>query len=163
MCRTVCNGECATGAFTVTDVVYAVGAGLWWTAKRVVAPVALVTGIAAWRWFSGAPLVGEGRPWRLPRVLARIRWWAWPRWQRALVRTVAAVIVALAVIWPAATILTVAATAASVTAAAALTRRRNAARQDAVAVEGRATHPAIESAPIRVDSILGANVTAGQR
>lgn len=165
MCRMVCNGECANGAFGATDVVYAVGAGVWWLARNVAAPTALVSAVAVWRWFTGAPLFGAGHPWPLPRRLARIRWWAWPRWQRAVIRTVLTSVAILAVAWPAVTfvVLAVAVVGGGVGTAVLVRRRCTVVDGAAVPVGASEPHPVLAAAPIRVASVLGATSAAVER
>lgn len=163
MCRVVCNGECATGAFGQADVAYGVGAGLWWIARRVAAPTLLVTSVAAWRWFTGAALLPDMPRLTRPHWLARLRWSQWPRWQRAVTRTVLTGLLAAAWIAPLATILTVGAAATATAVAAAIVRRRVAAVNRA-AIPCRTDRAAIAADPIRVDSVLGiASQTAASR
>jgi hypothetical protein len=154
MCRVVCNGECATGAFGPADVAYGVGASLWWLTRRVAAPTLLVAGVTAWRWFTGAAMLPDMPRLARPQWLARLRWSQWPRWQRAVTRTVLTAVVVAAWIAPLATILTVAAVATGTTFAAVVVRRR-AATGDRAAIPYRADRAAITADPIRVDSVRG--------
>ncbi|WP_229789228.1 hypothetical protein [Pilimelia terevasa] len=102
---------------------------VWQLASKVVAPLLAVAVVFGWRWFSGAPMWGETA---VPVL--------WPRWQRAMARTVLSVPVVTALWWPQATLAVVAGLTGLVCAVAWHTRRRAAAKA------------ATEAAPIRVQA-----------
>jgi hypothetical protein len=106
-------------------------AGLWWLAVRAVKGVGvmvLLAAVAAYRWLSGAPMWGA-TSWALP---------GWPRWQRAVARTVVTAVGAATLVRPMVTASLVAAVGAVTALAAVETRRR--------ALRG--------TEPIRVNSII---------
>jgi hypothetical protein len=106
-------------------------AGLWWLLVRAVNGVGLVllgAAMVAYRWLSGAPMWGA-TSWALP---------GWPRWQRAVARTVVTAVGAATLVRPMVTASLVAAVGAVTALAAVETRRR--------ALRG--------AEPIRVNSII---------
>jgi hypothetical protein len=106
-------------------------AGLWWLLVRAVNGVGLVllgAAMVAYRWLSGAPMWGA-TSWALP---------GWPRWQRAVARTVVTAVGAASLLRPWSTAAIVAAVGAVTALAALETRRRT----------------RVDAGPIRVESTI---------
>lgn len=93
-------------------------AGLWWLVVRAVKGAGVVllgAALVAYRWLSGAPMWGA-TSWALP---------GWPRWQRAVARTVVTAVGAATLARPVVTA-SIAAALGAVTALAVLETRRRA-------------------------------------
>lgn len=112
-------------------------AGAVWWAVKLSAPILLLATVAAWRWFTGAPM------WGATAVLA-----GWPRWQRALARVAVTVPAVAAVWWPWQVAAVVCALGAVTCLAALESRRRAAARLRPIRVSAavRAPTGAVEGA-----------------
>jgi hypothetical protein len=168
MCRVVCDGHCSpTSSTGLADVGSGVARVVGWLASHVVGPALLVGAVAGFRWLTGAPMIPSARPWTRPRWVTRIRWHAWPRWQRAITRIAATTVLVCGILWPAATGVVVASLVGTVTAAAVAHRRGVRQQTDRPlkvrAVIAQTDRPAVEAQPVRASDLLAPPSRVGER